>query len=108
MYYRLRRTDGTVDPLSKGSLVDAAGARRDLGAELALAPRRWWTAPGGARYPVEWELRLPDEDRALRVAAVFDDQLMELAVRYWEGLVDVRDAVSGETVGRGYLEMTGY
>jgi predicted secreted hydrolase len=108
MYYRLRRKDGTVDALSKGSLVDAAGARRDLGADLALAPRRWWTAPGGARYPVEWELRLPDEDRALRVAAVFDDQLMELAVRYWEGMVDVRDAVSGETVGRGYLEMTGY
>jgi predicted secreted hydrolase len=108
MYYRLRRKDGSVDPLSKGSLVDAGGARRDLGPDLGLTPRRWWTAPGGARYPVEWDLRLPGEDRALRVSAVFDDQLMALAVRYWEGMVDVRDAASGDAVGRGYLEMTGY
>ncbi len=108
MYYRLRRKDGTVDALSKGSLVDARGGRVDLGADLSLAPRRWWTSPDGARYPVEWDLRLPEEDRSLRVAAVFDEQLMHLAVRYWEGMVDVRDADSGVAIGRGYLEMTGY
>jgi predicted secreted hydrolase len=108
MYYRLRLKDGTVDPLSKGSLVDAGGARRDLGADLVLTPRRWWQAPDGTGYPVEWDLRLPGERRNLRVAAVFDQQRMELAVRYWEGMVDVHDAATGEIVGRGYLEMTGY
>ena len=108
MYYRLRRKDGSVDPLSRGSLVDATGRRVELGADLALQPRRYWQAPDGHRFPVEWEMTLPGEPRPLRVVAAFDDQYMALAVRYWEGMVDVRDATTGAALGRGYLEMTGY
>jgi predicted secreted hydrolase len=108
MYYRLRHSDGRVDAMSRGSLVDADGRRVELGAELALTPVRWWTAPDGRRFPVEWDLALPGEARTLRVAAVFDDQYMQLAVRYWEGMVDVHDRATGEALGRGYLEMTGY
>jgi predicted secreted hydrolase len=108
MYYRLRHDDGRVDAMSRGSLVDADGRRVELGAELPLTPVRWWTAPDGRRFPVEWDLALPGEARPLRVAAVFDDQYMQLAVRYWEGMVDVRDRATGEALGRGYLEMTGY
>jgi len=108
MYYRLRRKDGRVDAMSRGSLVDADGRRVELGADLPLTPVRWWTARDGRRFPVEWDLVLPDDTRALRVAAAFDDQYMTLAVRYWEGMVDVRDRATGESLGRGYLEMTGY
>jgi predicted secreted hydrolase len=107
MYYRLRREDGSVDPMSRGSLVDGAGARTELGPDLDLRPFRHWTAADGRRYPVEWTLRLPREADELRVVAAFDAQQMPLAVRYWEGMVDVRDA-SGALRGRGYLEMTGY
>ena len=108
MYYRLRRKDGSVDPLSRGSLVDGAGRRVELGADLALQPRRHWEAPDGRRFPVEWELTLPGAPHPLRVVAVLDDQYMALAVRYWEGMVDVRDPATGAALGRGYLEMTGY
>ncbi|MCU0766696.1 MAG: carotenoid 1,2-hydratase [Gammaproteobacteria bacterium] len=108
MYYRLRRADGTVDPMSRGSLVDGAGGRVELGPDLDLHPVRHWTAGDGRRYPVEWTLRLPGDARPLRVAAVFDAQQMMLAVRYWEGMVDVRDAGDGAPRGRGYLELTGY
>ena len=34
------------------------------------------------------------------------EQVMDLGIRYWEGLVAVTDA-SG-TLGRGYMELTGY
>ena len=108
MYYRLRRKDGRIDAMSRGSLVDAEGRRVELGIDLSLQPARWWTAPDGRRFPVEWDLVVPGETRTLRVAAVFDDQYMKLAVRYWEGMVDVRDRGTGESLGRGYLEMTGY
>jgi predicted secreted hydrolase len=108
MYYRLRRQDGSVDATSRGSVVDAEGRRIELGADLLLQPVRWWTADDGRRFPVEWDLVLPGEARRMRVAAVLDDQYMRLAVRYWEGMVDVRDRASGEPLGRGYLEMTGY
>ena len=108
MYYRLRRTDGSIDPLSRGSLVDGAGRRLELAADLDLQPVRHWQAPDGHRIPVEWTMTLPNERRPLRVVAAFDDQYMELAVRYWEGMVDVRDDATGAALGRGYLEMTGY
>jgi len=108
MYYRLRRTDGGVDPLSRGSVVDSTGQRREHGPARALRAPRDWQAPHGPRYPVEWERAQRGEPRPWRIAAVFDDQQMELAVRYWEGMVDVRDGVSGAPLGRGYLEMTGY
>jgi predicted secreted hydrolase len=108
MYYRLRRNDGTVDATSRGSLVGGDGRRVELDAKLPLQPVRWWAAPDGRRFPVEWKLGLPGESRLLRVVAVFDDQYMKLAVRYWEGMVDVSDPATGEPLGRGYLEMTGY
>lgn len=108
MYYRLRHEDGRVDAISRGSLVDANGRRVELGSDLSLHPVRWWPAPDGRRFPLEWDLVLPGEARTLRVAAVFDAQYMQLAVRYWEGMVDVRDRATGAPLGRGYLEMTGY
>ena len=33
---------------------------------------------------------------------------MDLAVRYWEGSVQVREVQSGQLIGKGYLEMTAY
>ena len=69
MYYRLRREDGTVDPMSRGSLVDGAGTRTELGPDLDLRPLRHWLSPDGRRYPVEWTLRLPGDASELRVAA---------------------------------------
>jgi len=107
MFYRLRRRDGSSDPLSRGSLSDSAGGRRDVGVgELALQPLRWWQASDGTAYPVAWQLRL--DAASYRVEAVFDDQLMEHSVRYWEGMVDVIDSATDQAVGRGYLELAGY
>lgn len=109
MYYRLRRTDGEVDPHSRGVRVDASGRPTDLEArDVTLTPLEWWTSPQGDRYPVEWALTFHEPPRRLEVRAVLPDQLMDLSVRYWEGAVRVFDGASGEQVGRGYLEMTGY
>lgn len=106
MFYRLRRTDGSVDPVSAGVLVDRAGGRTTLSAAAVNCEvlRRWESPVTAARYPVAWRLRVPDFDLDLRVAAVFDDQEHDFLVRYWEGAVDV----AGSHAGRGYLEMTGY
>jgi predicted secreted hydrolase len=108
MYYRLRRTDGSADPMSAGSLVTAGGALRRLGdAAVTLEPLRWWRADDGTAYPVAWEMHLPGEPR-WRIDAVFDAQRMDLTVRYWEGMVTVTEADSGAPLGRGYMELAGY
>jgi predicted secreted hydrolase len=108
MFYRLRRKDGSTDPMSAGTLRRPDGdvtrlAREDVG----LEPLRWWSDGEGRRYPVAWSLVLPGGE-AYRVEAVLDDQLMDLTVTYWEGMVTVSEAASGREVGRGYLELAGY
>ncbi len=53
-------------------------------------------------------MQVRDETHPWRVRAVLEDQEMALSVRYWEGAVEVIDAVTGDRLGRGYLEMAGY
>jgi predicted secreted hydrolase len=109
MLYRLRQRGGGTDPHSAGSVIGADSHKTALGADdFALEPLRWWSSPQGARYPVAWRLRVADAGLDLRVEALVDDQEMATGVRYWEGAVGVRSASSGEVLGRGYLEMTGY
>jgi len=107
MYYRLRRRDGSADPHSCGSLVGADGDRLDLRPDAQeLRPLDWWRGPDGTRYPIAWSLHILPLDRTLTVRALIPDQLMDLSVRYWEGAVEVLEG--DESVGYGYLEMTGY
>ena len=107
MYYQLRRDDGSSDPHSSGSLSDAGGLRRRLDpGQITLTPLTWWSS-GERRYPIEWQLQLPGEPHAWRVRALLADQMMRLSVRYWEGAVEVIDAITAEPLGRGYLEMAG-
>jgi len=108
MYYQLRRTDGSPDPHSSGSLSDSKGLQRRLQpADVKLTPLAHWNA-GDRRYPVEWSVQVRGETHPWRVRALLEDQEMRLSVRYWEGAVEVIDAVTGDRLGYGYLEMTGY
>lgn len=115
MLFQLRRKDGSRDPHSSGTLVDAAGATTPVAPdEFALAPGRTWTSPAsGAAYPVEWRVTDPARGLDLTVRAAVDDQELRTGastgVTYWEGSVTVEGTRDGRPVaGRGYLEMTGY
>lgn len=101
MLYQMRRVDGRADDYDSGALVDAGGAARILAAsDFSLTPLRRWRG-----WPVAWRLVLGDA--AYRIGAAFDDQVMDARVRYWEGVVRVRDE-GGRRVGAGYMELTGY
>jgi predicted secreted hydrolase len=41
------------------------------------------------------------------IEAAIDDQRMDTAVEYWEGLVTVKET-GGREIGEGYMELTGY
>ncbi|MCE9657023.1 MAG: carotenoid 1,2-hydratase [Burkholderiales bacterium] len=108
--FRLRRRDGTT-LWAGGSHRPARGQLRDFApSEVAFAAGRHWTsAASKAVYPVEWTVTTPAG--AFTVKAMQDDQELDSRAStgsiYWEGLSALVDA-SGRTVGRGYLEMTGY
>ncbi len=106
MLYQLRRRDGTRNPFDQGMLVVPGAPARTLTApEFRLVPERLWRDPDGVGWPVAWTVHLGEE--VWRVEAVLDDQRMATTIRYWEGLVTVRDE-AGRHLGYGYLELTGY
>ncbi len=61
MLFRLRRADGSPDPYSAGTYVDAQGHSRHLAAgDFTVTPEKTWTsAASGGRYPVEWTVEVP-------------------------------------------------
>ena len=111
MFYRLRRKDGTSDPLSAGMLRQADGdvVRLDQDS-VQLTPTADWVSPStGVRYPVRWTLTVPSQDLRLLVEPHLDAQEMDHSVRYWEGAIRIQGNRNGRALGgNGYLEMTGY
>jgi predicted secreted hydrolase len=97
--------------------VWASATRRGAdGAVTTFAPdavefapgRRWRSLRTGIEYPVVWRLRVGSEEYELE--PLMDDQESDsrftTGAVYWEGAV--RAIRSGQPVGRGYLELTGY
>ena len=93
MLFQLRDKNGTVDPYSSGTIVDARGAARHLTVrEFSLEPGRSWVSPKTrARYPVSWRIRVPLMAIDLQCDAVLDGQELTSAdpagTNYWEGAV---------------------
>jgi predicted secreted hydrolase len=108
MMYRLRRADGSQDPWSLVSEVDAEG-------RLARATRSFrlqggaWRSPSGAEYPLP--LRLEAFGEAWTLAPLVPGQELRTRqgarITYWEGACRVLDA-QGHEAGDAYVELTGY
>jgi predicted secreted hydrolase len=115
MLYRMRRADGSHDPRSSGTLVDANGRTTHLSNDdFTLTPgRSTFKSKNGASYPTEWTVSIPSQQIQLRVTTPLQDQELSLeqstGVAYWEGMIDAAGQSRGQAVsGSGYLEMTGY
>jgi predicted secreted hydrolase len=115
MLYVLRLTDGGIEPLSSGTLVERDGKTRPLALrEFSVRALSHWTSPeSGGRYPSGWRVTVPAAGLDLTLEpAVLDQELRTGAghgIVYWEGSVRVRAAApGGRPLGRGYVELTGY
>jgi predicted secreted hydrolase len=114
MLYQLRRSDGSRDPRSSGTIVDRQGRTTRLAAEdFTLTPAgATFRAPSGATYPVRWSIQIPNAQITLDVTTPLDDQELSTqgaGISYWEGMIDVKGRSGASQIsGQGYLEMTGY
>jgi predicted secreted hydrolase len=116
MMYRLRDAGENATAASRVTLIAAPAATRERAVRsyaadrFALAPIDFWTSPqSGARYPVSFQLDIPDEKIHLIVRPLLVDQELRLAVLYWEGAVSLSGTADGAAIsGEGYLELTGY
>lgn len=111
MLFQLR---GGAPGSNAGTLIRPDGSVVALkAADFKLAPGRTWTSPGGAVYPLTWQIEIPGQGIRLQSQAVMPNQEFSAestpGLRYWEGAVDYAGTVQGlQVTGKGYLEMTGY
>jgi predicted secreted hydrolase len=115
MLFQIRRSDGSIDSYSSGSIVDPDGRVTHIsGNELVMTPMSLWHSDAsGANYPVVWNVSIPTHDLSFKVSAAFDEQELRttesMGVTYWEGSVAIEGLSRDKPIrGRGYLEMTGY
>jgi len=110
MAFRIRAKSGAT-LWAHAALRDAAGrvVQYDGPDAVRFTPREHWTSPRtNATYPVaatlvlggaEWRIDPLQPDQEL-------DSRQSTGAVYWEGAVTA--SRNGRTVGRGYLELTGY
>ena len=108
--FRVRHRNGST-LWAGGSMRSPDGRMRVFSPEeMQFTPQGRWVSPRTqADYPVRMRVQTPVG--TFSVHALLDDQELDSSgstgAVYWEGLSDLLDA-QGRTVGRGYLELTGY
>lgn len=110
MAYRMRRTDGSTDPASSLTLIDARSQLHPFSAAEFewKALSRWQSPHSGAEYPNT--VSIVFQGRELHLRPVLQDQEQGGSITglpYWEGACDVLDK-AGQVQGRAFLELAGY
>ena len=116
MLYRLRKKDGSVDPYSAGTFVDAKGHATHLRSmDFVVVPtgERWKSPETSAIYPVAWSIAVPALALQLNVETSLKAQEfashLRISPNYWEGAMRFEGKRQNTAVhGVGYLEMVGY
>jgi predicted secreted hydrolase len=110
MAYRLRRGDGSQDPFSTLTEVDAWGRPlRSTRAFTLTAGGAWRSPASSATYPLPLRLDAWGERFSL-VPILLGQELRtgrSTGITYWEGACRVLDD-TGQEVGEAYVELTGY
>ncbi len=112
MLYAMRRRDGSVDPVSSGTLVATDGQVEHLkfGEFTLRATRTWHSKQTDATYPLAWQVEIPSRHLSFAVDSRLDSQELVLPpISYWEGAIRAEGRRGGQTLkGHGYMELTGY
>ncbi len=108
MIYTIRRSDGTVEPLSRACRIDQAGKEECLPlGETTINALGLWSSPGTkAVYPSGWQIIIPAWGVDLVVAPTVADQEFDfMGGGYWEGSCKVLGKPAN---GLAYVELVGY
>ncbi len=112
MFYQLRDKTGATD-FARGTVVSERGEVQYLKPEdWRIQSTQTWESPEtGTLYPSRWRITLPREKLEIEIVpqlAYQENRSRILSdLYYWEGAVTVLGS-SGERLGQGYVELTGY
>lgn len=111
MLFQIRQKDGSIEPMSSGTLIESDGTTQHLTrAQFDIKVLSTWTSnQTRATYPARWKISVPSAGIELELIPIVADQEMKVSIVYWEGAVDVSGQSNKQAVtGRGFVEMTGY
>jgi len=115
MIYFLRLKNGSVEPASSGTLIEADGKTRHLPMkDINLSVLKQWESPrSGGIYPSRWRVQIPSAQIDLILEPYVADQELNTerstGVVYWEGAVTGQGISRGQPIAcQGYAELTGY
>ena len=111
MLYNIRQKDGSLDPLSNGTVIRPDGTTRQLKhSDFKIQVDSTWKSPhSGGTYPASWTVIIPSENLTLQIQPLIPDQELNLSIIYWEGAVQITAQKNGARLsGKGYVELTGY
>ena len=115
MIYLLRKTDGSLEPASSGTVVEANGTWQHLvQSDITVSVLDTWKSPhSGGRYPARWRITIPKAGVDLTIKPLRADQELNtqesIGLSYWEGAVSGVGQSQGKRVScEGYVELTGY
>lgn len=116
MLFQIRKKDGSIEPNSSGTFVDAQGRAVHLrSSDFRLFPEpEIWTSPAThASYPIRWQINVHTLNLMLVATTPLPSQELvatsTVVPSYWEGAILLQGKKnSSKVAGSGYLEMTGY
>lgn len=114
MLYVMRNNDGSTDPNSSGTIINADGSTQHLSRkDYVIQTKSTWTSDKTkGKYPSAWHVSIPAVQAELDVVPTVADQELVTkgaGVTYWEGASTVKGTYKGRPAnGKAYVEMTGY
>jgi predicted secreted hydrolase len=109
--FQIRSQQAGQPPVKTYAAIRDASGRVQIAspAEVSFTPLRYWNS---SRHRTAWPVaqRITIGTRIFETRPLMDDQELDSSLTtgavYWEGASELLEA--GQSVGRGYLEMTGY
>lgn len=106
-----RRRDGSGTPIHSGYWIDRNAkvielSRKQFDLEIL---EHWQSQQSGMRYPVSWQVTIPDKRLTLIINAMIKDQEIDDAFVDWSGTVIVAGDIAGVAIqGSGLMQLSGY
>ena len=98
MLFRIRRKDGSVDPFSAGTFVDANGGQTHLRAgDFTLTPQSdvWKSPRTHASYPIRWKISVPKLEIEVEAGDAAGVAGNHFGFQGWTKLLGRRDSCFG-------------
>ncbi len=106
-----RRRDGSGTPINSGFLIGRNSEVVELSRKqfTMKALEYWQSQKSSIRYPLSWEIVIPDKKLTLNIYPLIKDQEIADALVDWSGTVKITGKSAGtELQGTGLMQLNGY